>query len=177
MKTKKSEIVWNITKGTALSIVVALIAYIVLSPILIAIFYPDVPPGERDFTPLFYCIAIIYAVSFYFIYIKKSCEDEAPDTQDKFVPLDDLKKYIKGDGKILLIFYAVMLVLYMIGNLFLSIGNPLTFIFGFPFPISENIPIPVLGEIVAYIVEMALIILLTVYQNKNNYKYWNKKKS
>lgn len=30
MKTKKSEIVWNITKGTALSIVVALIAYIIL---------------------------------------------------------------------------------------------------------------------------------------------------
>ena len=56
MKIKKSEIIWNITKGTALSIIIALVAYILLSPLLIAIIYPDDPPGDRDFAPLYYCI-------------------------------------------------------------------------------------------------------------------------
>ncbi len=176
MRPKKSEIVWNITKGTAISIIIALFAYAVLSPLLAAVFYPDDPPGERDFTPIYYCISIIYAISFYCIYIKKSGDDEAPKSLNKFIPLEDLKEYLKSDGKILLIFYAAMLVLYTIGNLFLPIGNPLSFIFCFPFAMSENIPIPVLGEIIAYIVEMALILLLTVYQHYKNYKYWNKKK-
>ena len=155
MKIKKSEIIWNITKETALSIIIALVAYILLSPLLIAIIYPDDPPGHRDFAPLYYCITIIYAISFYLIYIKKSSENAALET----------------------INYAVMLVLYTIGNLFLPIGNPLTFIFCFPFAISQNIPIPVLSEIVAYIIEMALILLLTVHQHYKTYQHWNIKKS
>ena len=177
MKIKKSEIIWNITKETELSIIIALVAYILLSPLLIAIIYPDDPPGHRDFAPLYYCITIIYAISFYLIYIKKSSENAALETINKFDAVEDLKKYIKGDGKILLIYYAVMLVLYTIGNLFLPIGNPLTFIFCFPFAISQNIPIPVLSEIVAYIIEMALILLLTVHQHYKTYQHWNIKKS
>ncbi len=62
MKIKKSEIIWNTTKETALSIIIALVAYILLSPLLIAIIYPDDPPGHRDFAPLYYCITIIYAI-------------------------------------------------------------------------------------------------------------------
>ena len=102
-----------------------------------------------------FCAALLLYhnnLSFYLIYIKKSSENAALETINKFDAVEDLKKYIKGDGKILLIYYAVMLVLYTIGNLFLPIGNPLTFIFCFPFAISQNIPIPVLSEIVAYII-------------------------
>ncbi len=176
MKPKKSEIIWDLTKGIAICTIVALFAYGVLNPFLVAIFYPDDPPGQRDFTPLYYCIQLIYTVTFYCIYIRKSGDDGTPKSLDKFVPLEDLKEYIIGDGKILIIFYAAMLVLYTIGNEFLPIGNPLTFIFCFPFSMSENIQIPFLGEIVAYIVEMALILLLTVYQHYRNFKYWNKKK-
>ena len=49
MKIKKSEIIWNITKETALSIIIALVAYILLSPLLIAIIYPDDSSGTSRF--------------------------------------------------------------------------------------------------------------------------------
>ena len=95
MKIKKSEIIWNITKETALSIIIALVAYILLSPLLIAIIYPDDPPGHRDFAPLYYCITIIYAISFNLIYIKKSSENAALETINKFDAVEDLKKVHK----------------------------------------------------------------------------------
>jgi CDP-glycerol glycerophosphotransferase (TagB/SpsB family) len=87
--------------------------------------------------------------------------------------VEDMKKYICGEGMILFFVYAVLAVAFEISFLISGDGqNLFCTIFSFCFPISYAIPIPVVRTVIAYAALMVMLFLLIaltriIYRKRN----------
>lgn len=158
--------------GTLKTILYSFILYIVSYTLLAVLFYNDTPAGNRDFTPMYLAMVVIFGIAYYLGYLKNASEDRQIDNKETFNWRSDLCEFIDAEGKYLFAIYGVLAVLNEIAHLISF--TPMTTLLCVCFPISYIISIPFLRTIAAYIITMLVIVATTLADHYRNYKYWFK---
>lgn len=167
---------FKLVKGIVLSELLAFVLYAIAVPFLSSILYgrtDEVTDEPRDFTPVFFIMFVIYIIANYIIYIRKAFDGEHIGGSGPFSLVDDLKTYIAGDGKYLLIAYGILAVVTELTILIWGTNSAVLFVF--IFPLMGVINIPVLRTVVSYVVLMALMFAVIEWKRSRIYKYWNER--
>lgn len=170
--TKRKKLIIQQILGAVKTVLYSFILYIVSYTLLAVLFYSDTPVGNRDFTPMYLAMVVIFGIAYYFGYLKKSSEDTPIDNKDAFNWRIDLWEFINSEGVYLFAIYGVLAVLNEVA--YLIHFTPITTLLSVCFPISHIISIPFLRTIVAYIITMLVIVTTTLAKHFRDHKYWSK---
>lgn len=172
-ETKKTII--GMVKGIVLAGLLAFGLYIISSiPINLFLYHEDYT-SERDFTPVYFIMLLLYVIANYIVYIRKTAaESEVGKGGGSFDLASDVISYIKGDGKYLFIIYGVMAVIFEAFYLFAG-GQSFAAMLVFFFPLAAIIPIPVIRTVIAYAALMLLLLAVTELERYRKFKYWHMK--
>ena len=168
IKKQWKGLIWSIAKADLLSLVV----YLVFFNLINALLYMDVPQEERNFALLYCAWAVIYAIVFYFVHIRKHSEKYVMMNQDAaFHWRSDLRAYMAGEGKQLLILYGVLAVIMEISMLAFPTRNPIGTVLLMVFPMVGVIRIPILRCLFSWAVTVLFALLLTVWGHRRCFLY------
>lgn len=167
---------FKLIKGIVLSELLAFVLYAVSAPFLSSMLYGRTDERTEEdlkFTAVYFIMFVIYIVANYIIYIRKAFDEEHLGGNGPFALVDDLKMYISGDGRYLLIAYGVLAV---VTELLMLIGGPsAATLFVFIFPLIGVINVPVLRTVVSYVLLMVLMFAVIEWKRSRIYKYWNER--
>jgi len=168
---KWKTLIWSVIKADILS----LAFYLVFFNLINALLYMDVPQEERNFALLYCALAVIYAIVFYFVHIRKHSEEYVMMNQDAaFHWRSDLRAYMAGEGKQLLILYGVLAVIMEISMLAFPTRNPIGTVLLMVFPMVGVIRIPILRCLLSWAVTVLFALLLTVWGHRRCFLYWHR---
>lgn len=173
MDNKTNETIIKMLKGVIISGLLSFGLYILsFIPINLFIYHEDYV-SERDFTPIYFIMMMLYIIANYIVYIRKStAESGVGKSESAFDIKADLLSYISGEGKYLFIIYGVLAVVFEM--FYMIIGrSPITAALLFFFPLSAVIPVPVIRTVVSYVVLMSLLMAATEFARYRKFKYWH----
>jgi len=158
----------------ALSIVITLFLYRYVGVILLELLVDEHEMRMTgNYTSAYLILLPFYPLICTFTYMVKLAKKSIGLNFEKLGIIEDMKKYICGEGMILFFVYAVLAVAFEISFLISGDGqNLFCAIFAFCFPISYAIPIPVVRTVIAYAALMVMLFLLIaltriIYRKRN----------
>ena len=176
VKTIK-RIVWGITKSGLYHFGLFLASYAFINIVI----YKSDYSTPRDFTPVNYFLILLYGIANYYAYVKPYCEKQKIEVEyQSFSPVNELKKYIRGEGKFLLGVYGVLAVILELALAFgPKVKNLIATILFLIFPMGciskPPYNIPVFRSILGYSVTALTTLGLFVYTRYRIHKKWHKK--
>ena len=167
---KWKTLIWSVIKADILS----LAFYLVFFNLINALLYMDVPAEERNFALMYCALAVIYGVAFYFVHIRKHSEEyELMNRDGAFDWKRDLRTYMAGEGKRLLLLYGILAAVMEISMLVFPSRNPIGTVLLMIFSMVGVVKIPVLRSLISWAVTVLICLLLTVFGHKRSHTYWN----
>ena len=173
MKKKILNELWLFAKIDLLRFVI----YIPSTILLALIFYEDVAPGHRDFTPIYWSMHIIFFFAYYIIYSKHIANDKIEMSSDEFSIKETIINYIKTERLqvILMVIFAIIFEASMI--IYTGSGNFVAMVMLMFVPSAGAIEIPVLRTLVGFTISMFSILASYVIINFKKHQYWNTPKT
>ena len=172
MKKKILTALWMFMK-------IDLLCYVIYFPatiLLALIFYEDVAPGHRDFTPIFWSMHVIFFIAYHLIYTKQMEDKKIELSNEEFSIKKTLLNFFKTE-RLQIIFMAVFAVIYEISMLVYSgpqnYGALIVLMF---VPSAGAIEIPVIRTLVGFTISMVSILAAYVIISYKKHEYWNTKK-
>ena len=111
-KEKIKRVFWGLFKSVLLTFALTL----VLSQLLIVIFYHD-QYGKRDFSPVFITMVFIFQFSFWICYTRKISDDLTHVMRDHHSWKEILTDTIHGDGGILMVMVFILAVIFEVSTI------------------------------------------------------------
>lgn len=156
-----------------------LLCYVIYFPatiLLALIFYEDVAPGHRDFTPVFWSMHIIFFIAYHLIYTKQIDDKRIVLSNDEFSIKKTLLNFFKTEH-LQIIFMAVFAAIYEISMLVYSgpqnYGALIVLMF---VPSAGAIDIPIIRTLVGFTISMFSILVSYVIISYKKHQYWNTKR-
>ena len=178
-KTILKNVIWGITKSGLYHFGLFLASYAFINLVI----YKGDYNAPRDFTPVNYFMILLYGIANYYAYVKPYCEKQKIEVEyQSFSSANELKRYIRGEGKYLLGVYGVLAVIFELALIFgPKVKNLIATILFLIFPMG-GIPkmpynIPVLRSILGYSVTALTTLLVFVYTRYKIYKKWHEKQN
>ena len=172
MKKKILTTLWIFTK-------IDLLCYVIYFPatiLLALIFYEDVAPGHRDFTPIFWSMHVIFFIAYHLIYTKQIADKKIELSNDEFSIKKTLLNFFKTE-RLQIIFMAVFAAIYEISMLVYSgpqnYGALIVLMF---VPSAGAIDIPIIRTLVGFTISMFSILVSYVIISYKKHQYWNTKR-
>ncbi len=164
-------IIIGIIKSGLLSFALYLSSYYFINIVI----YKEDYVSERNFTPVYILMNILYIISNYIMYIRKQSDNQKIEAKpDKFNLKEVLVEYLNEEGKLLLIIYAVLAIINDIAKM-ITCPNFISITVGFLFPMCEVFyGYPILRMVLGYFITIIPILIITVLEKYRHYKRWNK---
>lgn len=164
-------IIIGIIKSGLLSFALYLSSYYFINIVI----YKEDYVSERDFTPVYILMNILYIASNYIMYIRKQSDNQKIEAKpDKFNVKEVLVAYLNEEGKLLLIIYAVLAIVNDIAKM-ITYPNFISIPIGFLFPMCDVFhSYPILRMVLGYFITMTPILIITVLEKYRHYRRWNK---
>jgi len=164
----------QIIPGIILSFIIALFLYRYVGVILLQLLVDEHEMRMTgNYSAAYLILLPYYPIICAFTYIGRLTEKSIGLNSEKIGIVEDMKNYIRSEGKILLLVYAVFALIFEL-SFFISGDGQNTFsaIFMFCFPLSYCIPIPIIRTVISYVVEMTMIFTLItlsriIYRKRN----------
>lgn len=170
IKTIK-RIIIGIIKSGLLSFALYLSSYYFINIVI----YKEDYVSERDFTPVYILMTVLYIISNYIMYIRKRSDNKNIEVKpDKFNVKEALASYLNEEGKLLLIIYGVLAIVNDIAKM-ITYPNFISIPVSFLFPICDVFySFPILRMVLGYVITMIPILIITILEEYRHYKRWNK---
>lgn len=164
-------LIWSIVKATLLS----LVFYIIFFNLFTILLYTDVEPEDRD-PALLYCLFVVfYGAIFYLVHIRKYRDEYRVERDEaSFVWISDLRSYFQNEGKYLALIYGIMVVVMELSMLIFQNGNPIGTVMLMVFPLMGAIKLPIIRMVVSFVVTMLVAVVITLWEHKRMFDYWNR---
>ncbi len=168
---------WGLFKSVLLTFALTL----VLSQILIVIFYHD-QSGKRDFSPVFITMVFIFQLSFWICYTRKISDDLTHVMREHHSWKEILTDTIHGDGGILMVMVFILAVIFEVSTILYEKyaefpgQNPIATALSPIFSISACTGIKhiiVVRTLLAYLVQTVFMIGQIVLQIHHDNRKWN----
>ena len=156
-----------------------LLCYVIYFPatiLLALIFYEDVAPGHRDFTPIYWSMHVIFFFAYYIIYSKHIANDKIEMSSDEFSIKKTIINYIKTE-RLQVILMGIFAVTFEVSMLIYSgPANYVALVTLMFVPSAEAIEIPIIRTLVGFTISMFSILVSYVIINYKKHQYWNTKR-
>jgi hypothetical protein len=172
MKKKILTALWMFTK-------IDLLCYVIYFPatiLLALIFYEDVAPGHRDFTPVFWSMHIIFFIAYHLIYTKQIDDKRIVLSNNEFSIKETVLNFFKTEH-LQIILMSVISVVYE--ATMLTNPKPTNLIIEALFmfiPSAAAITIPIIRTLVGFTISMLSMLISYVIISYKKHQYWNTKR-
>lgn len=167
---KIKDILWSFVKINLL----CWAAFVCCSLLLVLILYHDVPPGQRDYTAIYWILHIIYFFAYHKIFTI-NIENEKIELHYKDFGLrQTVVDFFREDRLqiIMLIIFSIIFEIAMIVHP--GPQNLVATIFVMYIPSAGAINIPILRTVIGFTISLVSMLLSTVLIRYKKHKYWNK---
>ena len=170
MKRNILNVLWTYTKIDLLCYAVYLASMVFLN----LIFFEDVPPGYRNFDPVYWSLHIIFFIAYHLVYTSRIDDSKLEMTNEKFCIKKTIKNFFKHEQLqiFLMILFAVLLELILLSNP--APGNLVGAALFMFIPSALAIDIPIVRTLVGFSVSMLSMIVSYVIINYKKYQYWTR---
>ena len=174
-KKETADVVRSQLIGLLIAFAVSALIYMFAMNFLVTIFYHD-QYGERNMTPMFISLVVIFQIGFWIGYTRKTSREFAVVRKETFSWKEDFLETLRGEGKPLLVIMGALAVIFEGAMLldFQPVVTALSFSFSLA-GLAGLISVPVLRTVIAYAVTMALIFFQLVWQHYRDFRRWTEK--
>lgn len=147
--------------------------YVASSILIQLILYSDVPPGDRNFAPVYWCMHIIYFIAYTLIFTDKINNDKIENTNIGFSLKQAIMEFLHKD-RIQIVFMFIFAVVYEVSCWLLDgYRNPIGLIIVMFVPSAATIDIPVIRTCVGLTISLFSMLLSNIVIKYKKNKYWN----